>query len=993
MLWGLAFWIGLKSLAGLGSMTRWVSFAVRLLVLALLSSTLAEPQWRKESKDVAVTAIVDVSQSVPIELQKATQRFLQDAKNKTKEGRPQLGVVTVAKDAFVQALPSLRNANVELQHIGATDGTNLAAGVRLATAITPNDAGYRMLLASDGNDNVGTLLKAAEVAKSMNIPIDVLPLKYSYDSEVMMDRLVTPPTARGGENLTVRIVLYATKDTSGELSLLMGGEPIDLDPTSPKTSMPVELKAGQNVKVVTIPSTPAGAQEFKAVFTPYRDDRGNAIADRIPENNIATSVTFVSGKGKLLVLTESDVAAAPILKVLRQSGLEYVVKGSAEAPTTLAEWNTYDGVVTINESAYGFTQKQQEDLRQYVHDTGGGLVMIGGPDAFGAGGWIGSPLEDALPIKLDPPSKRQMPRGALALVIHSCEMPEGVYWGRKVCQAAVNALSRLDYVGINEFNMGGNVWVFPMQQVGDGTRVRQAIQKINFGDMPDFTPPIQMAYDALMKVEAGQRHVIVISDGDPQPPPAALLAKYREKKITISTVGVFPHSGGQTSNMQYMSRDGTGGNHYEINTQAGLAKIPQIFVKEAQTIRRSLIWEGQPFSPAVVGAAAEAMRGISRVPPISGYVVAAEREGLALVTIKGKEGDPIMAQWQHGLGKVVAYTSDATTRWNASWVEWENFKALWEQHIRWAMRPVGSANVRVTSNTQGDQTLVTLEALDGAGERLNFANFKGRLAAPDGTGADVELRQVAPGRYQAKVPTAVAGSYVMSLRYAAPDPQAKGGVMEGTVQAAISKPFADEYRTLQDNASMLEQVAKATGGRVLDIDQPGAMDLWLREGVKFPVTTRPIWLILAIAGMTMFLADVGIRRVRIDLPAIWRAALGLFAGSKSRGNEQLGSLKSAREQAKKRISAREMSSTDREVAKAQAAAEAAMSKVKFEASAEQLKKPIAPVAMGGADAKPETTQSKAVQDQIKQAQAKPGEGMGRLLQAKKKAREGMDEDK
>jgi uncharacterized membrane protein len=991
VLWALAFWIGMKSLAGLGSLTRWVSFAVRLVVIAVLSATLAEPQWRHESKDVAVTAIVDVSQSIPVELQKATQRFLQEAKNATKEPNPQLGVVTVAKDAFVQSLPSLRTSKVELQHIGQTDGTNLAAGIRLATAITPENAAYRMVLASDGNDNLGTLLKAAEVAKSMNVPIDVLPLRYSYDAEVLMDRLVTPSTARGGENLTVRIVLYATKDTSGELSLLMGGEPIDLDPASPKTSMPVDLRAGQNVKVVTVPTAPAGAQEFKAVFTPFRDDRGMAVADRVPENNVATSVTFVAGKGRMLVLTESESAAEPILKIMRESGIEFSVKSSAEAPTTLPEWNTYDGVVMLNESAYGFTQKQQEDLRQYIHDTGGGLVMIGGPDSFGAGGWIGSPLEDALPIKLDPPSKRQMPRGALALVIHSCEMPEGVYWGRKVCQAAVNALSRLDYVGINEFSMGGNVWVFPMQQVGDGTKVKRAIQNINFGDMPDFTPPIQMAYDALMKTDAGQRHVIVISDGDPSPPPASLLAKYRQSKITISTVGVFPHSGAQTSNMQYMSKDGTGGNHYEINTQAALAKIPQIFIKEAQTIRRSLIWEGPPFSPTLVGAASEAMRGITRVPPVSGYVVAAERDGLALVTIKGKEGDPIMAQWQHGLGKVVTYTSDATTRWNASWVQWEDFKAFWEQHIRWAMRPAGSANVRVTSETQGDQTLVTLEALDSAGERLNFANFKGRLAAPDGTGADVELRQVAPGRYQAKVPTTSAGSYVMSLRYAAPDPQVKGGVMEGTVQAAISRPFADEYRTLQDNASVLEQVAKATGGRVLDIDQPGAADLWLREGVKFPVTTKPIWLILAIAGMTMFLVDVGIRRVRIDLPAIWRAALGLFAGTKSKGNEQLGSLKSAREQAKKRIMARELSRAEREAAKAQAVAEAATAKVKFEASAEQLKKPISPVAMGGVDAKPEPTQSRAVQDQMKQAQAKPGEGMGRLLQAKKKAREGMDD--
>src|SRR5690606_10492825 len=97
------------------------------------------------------------------------------------------------------------------------------------------------------------------------------------------------------------------------------------------------------------------------------------------------------------------------------------------------------------------TDAQQAMLRQYVHDSGGGLVMVGGPNAFGAGGWIGSPLADALPIRLDPPQKRQMPRGALAIVVHSVEMPRGVFYGKQVCNAAVDALSSLDMVGLIEF--------------------------------------------------------------------------------------------------------------------------------------------------------------------------------------------------------------------------------------------------------------------------------------------------------------------------------------------------------------------------------------------------------------------------------------------------------------------------------------------------------------------------------------------------------------
>jgi Ca-activated chloride channel family protein len=266
--------------------------------------------------------------------------------------------------------------------------------------------------------------------------------------------------------------------------------------------------------------------------------------------------------------------------------------------------------------------------------------------------------------------------------------------------------------------------------------------------------------------------------------------------------------------MQWISGQ-TGGRHYEIQTSAALAQIFQIFIKEAQTVRRSLIWEGDPFSPGVIPVPFEPMRGIGAVPPIDGYVVAADREGPALVALRGKENDPILAAWQHGLGRVVTFTSDATTKWAEAWVAWAGFRAFWEQHLRWAMRPSGSANVRVMTEKDGDATKIIVEMLDPSGERLNFARFKGRVAMPGGGGQEVELREAGMGRYEGRIDTRLPGTYVMSLNYAAPNP-AGGPPLEGSVQAAVTRPFADEFRALTDNAPLLRQVASMTGGRVLD---------------------------------------------------------------------------------------------------------------------------------------------------------------------------------
>lgn len=981
--WLFTFLMARRSLSGLGSATKWTAIAARLLVFFLLALAMSEPMWRREAKDLAVNVVIDASDSVPASRQPEVDAYVKRAAERSERKEDRLGVLTVAKDAYVQSLPSKLNDHVERQHIGATDGTNLATGLRLALATAPKDAGFRIVLISDGNQTDGNVLAAAETAKAQGVPIDVLPVIYKYENEVLVDRLVAPATAREGETVNLRIVLQATKPSQGRLTVTMNDVPLDLDPDSPKAGAKVVLKAGLNVLQLPVKVARSGPQKFDAVFEP-----DGAADDAVAQNNQSTTVTIVQGEGKVLVLCEDQAQNAPFLEALQKSKIRADVKKVAELPTSLTELNGYDAIVMLNESAYDFTQKGQEDLKQYIHETGGGLLMIGGPNSFGAGGWIGSPLEDALPVKLDPPDKRQMPKGALALVLHSVEAPDGVFLGKKVAESALNSLSRLDLFGMVEYGWGGGYsWVHKLSQVGDGTAAKRSIQNLAFGDMPDFTPAMQLVYDGMSQVDAGQRHVIMISDGDAQTPPTSLLDKFVEKKITVSCVGVYPHGGIETSRMKFIS-DYCGGRYYFVNTQAGLATIPQIFIKEAQTVRRSLIWEGNAFTPQVL-AGAESLKGLTSVPPIGGYIVMAEREGLSLTAIKGKEGDPILAEWQYGLGRVITYASDAATRWNPSWVAWGNYQQFWEQQLRWVMRPQGDANMKVITENRGDQTVITVEASAGSGDRINFAQFQGRLAAPDGTGQDVELKQVGPGRYQGTVATGKPGAYVLGLKYAAPDPSGNGQVLQGSVQAAVTRPFADEFRTLEDNAGLLLQVAQLTGGRVLDWDNATSAEFWSREGIKMPVSTQPFWLWAAIAALSLFLMDVGVRRVRIDVPAMVRAVRRGFGAAGPAGTQAIGGLKAAREQARAKLAERggKMSAAELEAQAREAARQAVKTAgAKFEVSEEQLKAAgKGGVAMGGAKAKVTPTR-----DLKKPAGA--DEGMGRLLKAKKKAQEEMGEE-
>ena len=864
----LTIFLARKSLAGLGKSSKIAALVIRIVALLLVVAALARPSYRDEATDVSVTVINDVSRSIPSSVQPRVDSFVDLAQQGSREPNDRLGVITAARDSIVQASPSRHVRGIERQFIGDTESTNLASAVNQAIANSATDAASRILLVTDANETEGSLYQAAMQAKAAGIPIDVLPVEFEYAEEIMMETVQAPANTRVGETIAIRVVITSTTPAVGRLMLSRGGTPIDLDPAPDELGYYTELKAGRNVIRVPVAVQQPGPQLYDAVFEPIASlesdgTTGTTIGDSLRENNNGSVITFVGSEGLVLVVANEPREAARIEDALHAAELETKRITPAEFPGSLPELASYEAVVLLNQSAYSFAEVQQEMMRQYVHDTGGGIVMIGGPESFGAGGWIGSPLADALPIRLDPPQKRQMPRGALALVVHSVEIPRGVFYGKQICNAAADALSRLDLIGIVEYQgIGGTDWVYPLSPVGDRSEVRRAINGLQFGDMPSFDPSLQLALAGLQNAAAGQKHCIVISDGDPSMS-RSLLRQFKQSGITISAVGVNPHSAGDTNTLRTMARM-TGGTYYNVSNNA-LATLPQIFIKEAQTIRRALIWEGVAFAPARTGVPTETMRGISGVPPIQGYVVAAEREGLSLVTLRGKEEDPIAAQWQYGLGKVVTFTSDVSTRWAPSWVGWSGFNQFWEQHVRWAMRPGGDSTLRVTTENTGERTRVVVEAFDPTGERMDFANFKARASTPDGIGEIVELRQVGPGRYEGDFDSSKPGSYVVNMQYRAPGEADR--VLEGSAQAAVIRPFADEYKSLKTNLPLLRQVASITGGRVLSAD-PSVSDLWSREGLTMPVALTPIWMLMAIVGIGIFLLDVAVRRVRIDPRAI-----------------------------------------------------------------------------------------------------------------------------
>ncbi|MGA1399988.1 MAG: VWA domain-containing protein, partial [Phycisphaerales bacterium] len=891
----LAWWLARRAAGTLSPARRWISLGLRAIVIVLLAAALAEPSWVKRSDDLAVIVVADTSRSVPRELLAEAESYLKAAADARERPEDRLALVTVAKRAEVAALPE---ASTELSfggHAGADEATNLAEGVRMALAIVPKDAAARIVLVSDGNETEERVAEAADLARANGVPIDVLPIRYRRDGEIVFEELRAPTRARIGQVVDLRMTLRSPRAATGRIVLRHDGRLIDLDPGSPGTSLPIALDAGVSTFLVPVMLDGAGAHRFEAIFEPDAD-----AADAVEENNRGAAVVFAGGEGRVLVLGEGAEGEA-IEAALASRGLE-VERRSIEqlAGAAPAIISGFDLVVLANLPRWAIDVETDRFLASYVHDLGGGLLMMGGDRSFGAGGWIDSETAKAIPVQMDPPQQRQLVRGVLGLILHSCEMAEAIYWSEQVAISAIDALTPEDYVGIITFEWGvANEcsWAFPLQPAGDKTRAVAAARRLNVGDMPDFGPAMELYLQGVRDLEAeggvrfGQRHVIIISDGDAFPPSESLVQEYIDEDVTVTTVMVAGHGSAiDRTNMERLA-EFTGGRFYEVTDPKAL---PEIFIKEAVVVSRSLIVEPEPFVPTFRSDAAGPIREARAVPPLAGYVLTVPADGLARVTLDrrtSESDDPILAWWNHGTGRAVAFTSEQGGRWGRSWAEWPGAPAFWEEVARWSMRPAAPRDVTISTRVEGEEAIVEVESFSEDGEARGFLRAEGRIVKPDGRVAALPLRQAGPGRVSGRFRLEAFGAHLVSVAVPGPDGRA------ANVLGAVTVPYPREHLAQRDDEARLREIAEKTGGRVLAIGDPRVTELFLRELITVPIAPKRAWDLLVLVALGLFLLDVAVRRLGLE-PGELLAPLGRLVGRRpARGEAAVAAWQRARSRA------------------------------------------------------------------------------------------------
>ena len=794
--------------------------------------------------------------------------------------------------------------------------TNIAAAMSMARGLFKPGYNQRIVLITDGVENAGNamaealLLTAQTRRRGTRLPIEIVRLEYDYSPEVLVERLELPARANKGQTVWLRAVLRTRGASKGELILLENGRPIDLNGAEPGNGKQVELSEPLTVFRLPVPMESAGLHHFELRFRPAADG-----LDQIPENNLATGFCFVKGMNQVLVVDSEWAgrpgavtgACAPFAAALDAKKIGYVGITPGAFPSSLAALQTYDAVILSNVPADQISKPQQEMLERYVHDFGGGLIMVGGPESFGAGDWMGTPVEKALPVTMDIRHIEKKLKGALVLIMHSTEMPEGNYWGKRVAKAAVRVLTSKDDVGIIHYDYAaGCKWAYKLSSAGNKPFINAQIDKMQMGDMPDFQSAMVLARDALKASDAATKHMIIISDGDPSPPTKTLLNDLVNNRITCSTVGIGFVGGYHVMEapMRAIAK-WCKGKYYPVRKAN---RLPTIFVREAKRVRRPLITE-KPFVPVIpAGASRRLLKKLDAFHTLHGIVLTTPKpKPLAQTPLvrpgeKGGGGDPVLAHWGYGVGTAAALTSEYKARWAKDWVSWEHFATFWDQVIRVVARGTVQDNIRVETFSGDVKPYVEIEALDEHGGFLDDLTLDVQAVGPDLEPRPVEVSPVGPGRYRGYFAAKQTGDYFLRVKYERPMPG--GEPRKGIIVGGYTVSFSPEFRHLSSNDALLERMAAETSGRIvgrarrkptadgryqIEVVPVGNVDLFHHDMPPLHAVL-PIWDLLILIVVGLFLTDVFLRRVMIDWRRVW-ATLTAWQETRQERREARGAIR------------------------------------------------------------------------------------------------------
>ena len=808
--------------------------AVAALVLACVN-----PKNFQATESLDVILGVDVSRSVGQEGREKARELL-EAAARLKGADVRTGLLTFGRAPEWEFPPRRDFPAADFAARLDRDATDVQAALQAGLAQIGEGRQGKLLLVSDGNENRGNSARLIPLLRSLGTQVWTLPVSLARGrNEVFLSDLVLPRQVDSAEAFEVSGKIESLRDAPARVTLLRDGVLAG--------ERELQLKAGVNEIGFRDSLTDRGSHGYELLV--------EAKDDTFSENNLLQGVVEVKGPPRVLLLSSQPDSQRFLARVLRVQGFSVTESAPETSVLALPELSSYDLVILDNVPAFHLTHAKMENIETYVRDLGGGLLVVGGSQSYGAGGYFRTPLERILPVEMRPPARLDMPHVALLFVLDkSGSMGAGPEGGTKLdlakaaAIAAADIMNPTDQIGILAFDAAWD-WTLPFRPVGKGEWSSDKLAALQSDGGTNMYKAMVEAQRAIVGKEAAIKHVIMLSDGlTDKADFQSLVQQLARAGVTVSTVSVGDDA--DVKLMAEIAREGKGRGYVTLDPQT----IPQIFTTETLLISRDLLIE-KTFAPRVA-APAGPLRGIAQgsLPRLRGYVLTYPKQRSELLMKAGE--DPLLVSWRHGLGRVMAFTSDLSGRWGKEWVAWQGLPQWAGQLARDTMRKIVETRVRAEFHAEADAVRIVADFISKDGQFMNHLKLYGNVTAPNRSTQQNTLLQSAPGRYEGKFTPAGRGIHFVTLFAEGNAGEAPSSV----VTIPYVAPYPKEYRELRPNLALLGRLVEETGGEMLNPKNFSA-------GLRRLYTPSPgkafrgheSWWPLAGAALILFLADLVMR--------------------------------------------------------------------------------------------------------------------------------------
>ena len=720
----------------------------------------------------------------------------------------QLGVVSIAGPARI-ALDRDGTRQTDTADDLSSDGL---AGLHLAAALLPLDSPGRLLVATTGHQTADALAGFAAEMQARATAVDgVAP----QSGDVLAQSLSSVTPVYAGDSFTLTGIVNAPAPMAAIVTISRG--------TIELSRQNIQLQAGANrIDTPIIDVEPGTALYEMAV-----------LADGDPElgNNRIGAMILAQPTGTIAIVAAEPAQGRAFAQALASQGLDAAVIDPANAPDAAAGWLAYSGAVLMNVPAIALTTRQQEQLEMAVANQGLGLLLLGGANSFGPGGYLETALDRVSPISSRVP--RDKPRVALAFVLdRSSSMKQMVGTvtrldvAKQATLSAIRLMNEESKVSVITFDSRAQL-VLPLRPVTETAAITKAVNQIGPGGGTAMYRGLAEAFSQLQGVDASARHIVIMTDGLSQPADfPGLITQIRAADITISSVAI-----GSESEIDLVKQVAElGGGAFHATEDFGA--LPSILSQEAMLQLDSAI-EATTTTPYWVNRDAPFLADLAEaVPPIDGFVLATPKPDATLLMMaddaKG-EAMPLMAHWRYGNGQVLALTTDAAGEWSRAWQQQPDYPLLWAQALRQFLPSTARSGLTLTTERLGDTAVLRLTGAFGSAPTLT-ATTTNDIAVP------LALRETAPGQFTAQFTPPTPGT----LRL-----QAAWQGETATAATHLSYPARLDW-SLPDRGGQL--LAMATGGVIIAADSPylvPSADRWTTQSVW------PLWAGLALLAVML----------------------------------------------------------------------------------------------------------------------------------------------